>query len=173
MQTTLSPEELGRFFSDFKEEFRKQVFFAVKRAWLRKVTEELNRISVTGRVFNSLKPLVSSGAYKQNLVASIGKGHAARLLELGRRDPEYPFGESGRFMSFSDNPGLEEWAYMKLSQDVIDRFGGRGLIVGGDNTHFGRPINQWFTNSVVGLDVTDELNEASRRTFEKLVGGKT
>lgn len=169
MRRKVKLKDLPEVLTRLKDVLVRETFLGVRTVFQRNINSELNELSVTGRVFESLRLAGSPGrGFKNVLVGSIGLGEAADLLERGVLSPNYPYNpETGTFLFFDENEGLREWSDIKLPGLSDDA---EGVTVGREaTTGFGSPKNQWFTNAVSTIgSQKNELVEQLKMGLKKV-----
>jgi len=142
----------------------KKINEAAVESFIDRATENVaTRKNATGRGLKAIET-----AFKAFTPSKIAGGK--QTLVIGRLPHYFSLLEEGRQSSFFEEkevvvdeiPGLRQWVDNKLdtSPDV--------LTIGGKNTWYGRPENQWFTAGYNGMK-TDTRNKA----LEKLQNIKT
>ncbi len=108
----------------------------------------------------NFKPIEVSGTKTSDTIAIFKKGYPA-IMELGHEKAKsgytYPYGESGKFIYFKDEPKLRTWAKKNLPNYNRKM---KGMRVGSPRkTTFGKPVNQWFTTSTMRLKQDPETHK--------------
>lgn len=112
---------------------------------------QLKRIAVTGDTLNSWTGFKTATTYKGGgteqkvLIGRFDKGYA-EALQKGRDSYYFREMDLPRFISYKEDPGLEEWARRKLRRPPET-----GLWVGGPGTRYGNRRNRWLDAGVRNL----------------------
>lgn len=128
-------------------EIKKKVFRGVAQSFNNEIKHHFETHPTgVGVTLQHFKEMSVRGDTSQETIAMFDKGYPAWLQE-GVSSSVYPYDKKkGTYVSFADEPSLEEWAkknYKKYKTKM------KGLKVGKDGiTAFGKKQNLWFTHAM-------------------------
>lgn len=137
-------KELPNLMAKITKQIAKQVPLAVANGAKDSYQEEIlrNIPVVTGKTITAFDPVVTNVGNVKNVLIGRFASEAPEFLERGRNSDFWSYSEKGNLMF------LPDWVALK---NLDNRFKSGWVRVGGNNTYFGRPENQWFTNSTKGV----------------------
>lgn len=137
--------ELQKKITFLQQEIKRKVFEGTAKAYNNEIkTHFSNHPSGMKTTLQHFKPLTINGSKSQQTIAIFDKGYPA-VLQIGTGSHSgyaYPYDKtSGTFVSFAEEPNLEEWA-KKNFRGYSSKM--KGLKVGkSETTAFGNNYNQW------------------------------
>lgn len=160
MAKTYTHKQLPELMRKLKNHLRNKVFSGAAEAYNYEIIQYFeSHPSGVGYTLLSFKPVSVSGTKTMDIIARFGSGVPA-LMQLGpdgaKGGYSYPYNkDTGTFISFMEEPRLEEWARKNIPSLNTNA---KGLFVGRrGRTGYGKKYNRW-------VDITGMALKKSQST---------